>query len=465
MTQLRLYNTLTRSKDPFVAIDGNRVRMYTCGPTVYSRQHIGNMRTYVFADLVVRSLRYFGYEVQQVINITDVGHLTDDADDGEDKMERAAQAAGETAWDIADKWTKLFQSDLAQLNVGEPSVWCKATDHIPEQIAMIEQLEEKGFIYTTDDGVYFDTSKDPGYGELARLDLEAQRSQERIEQVSQKRNRADFALWKFSPEGSGRQMEWDSPWGRGFPGWHIECSAMSVKYLGDTFDIHTGGIDHVPVHHPNEIAQSEAALGVRPWVRFWLHGGWLLFEGQKMSKSSGGILALDELAERGIEPMVYRYFLLSGHYRQQLSFNDEGLEGAKAAYKRLYRRAAELRESDESRGAPLLDEVRERFRGALADDLNAPRALAVVWEVVRNDELGAVEKSTLLAEFDAVLGLDLANAKLEGGGDERIDALVRERDESRAAKNWARADEIRDELAAEGIVIEDSPDGTRWHRG
>ncbi len=267
MTQLRLYNTLTRTKEEFAPLESGAVRVYTCGPTVYSRQHIGNLRTYVFSDLLVRGLRLFGFEVKQVINITDVGHLTDDSDDGEDKMEQAAAASGETAWDVAERWTTIFREDLAKMNIGEPAIWCKATDHIAEQIEMIEKLEGKGFIYTTDDGVYFDTAKDPHYGELARLDIESQQSQDRIEGASQKRNRGDFALWKKSPEdGPRRQMEWDSPWGRGFPGWHIECSAMSTKYLGEQFDIHTGGVDHVPIHHPNEIAQSENALGVRPWV-------------------------------------------------------------------------------------------------------------------------------------------------------------------------------------------------------
>ncbi|MCP4002687.1 MAG: cysteine--tRNA ligase [bacterium] len=453
-------------KEGFAPLESGAVRVYTCGPTVYSRQHIGNLRTYVFSDLLVRGLRMFGFEVKQVINITDVGHLTDDSDDGEDKMEQAAAASGETAWDVAERWTTIFREDLAKMNIGEPAIWCKATDHIAEQIEMIEKLEGKGFIYTTDDGVYFDTAKDPHYGELARLDIESQQSQDRIEGASQKRNRGDFALWKKSPEdGPRRQMEWDSPWGRGFPGWHIECSAMSTKYLGEQFDIHTGGVDHVPVHHPNEIAQSENALGVRPWVRFWLHGGWLMFDGEKMSKSKGGILALDELEERGIEPLAYRYFLLNGHYRQQLSFNDEGIEGAKTAYRRLHRRAAEIRQADDSAGGDRVAGFRERFVEAISDDLNAPRALAVTWEVVRSDVLGSREKAGLLAEFDQVLGLDLAQAEVAAGeSDERIDALVRGRDEARAARDWARADEIRDQLQAEGIVLEDSPDGTRWHR-
>ncbi len=272
MTELMLYNTWSRGKERFEPLDPGLVRIYSCGPTVGGRQHVGNMRPYLFADLLTRTLRFAGYRVRHVIHITDVGHLTDDADAGEDKVEQAAREGGLSAWDVAEKWTHLYKQDLAKLRVREPDVWCKATDHIPEQIDMIRKLEEKGFTYRTSDGIYFDTSKDPNYGRLARLDLEAQQSGERIARATEKRNPVDFALWKFSPaEGPRRQMEWESPWGVGFPGWHIECSAMSSKYLGVPFDIHTGGVDHLPVHHPNEIAQSEIAFDVRPWVRFWMH--------------------------------------------------------------------------------------------------------------------------------------------------------------------------------------------------
>jgi len=318
--ELVLYNTLTRTKEPFAPLEPGRVRIYSCGPTVYNRQHLGNLRTYLFPDLLNRTLRYFGYPVRHVINITDVGHLTSDADSGDDKMEKAARETQTSAWEIAAKWTAVFRADLAKLHFREPDVWCKATDHIPQQIEMIRALEAKGFTYRTGDGIYFDTAKDPHYGELARLDLAAQAASGRIEHASEKRNPSDFALWKLSPPSAQRQMEWDSPWGRGFPGWHIECSAMSVEYLGKTFDIHTGGADHIPVHHPNEIAQSENALGVRPWVRYWMHTGWLMFEGEKISKSTGGsVLNLDELIAKGFEPLAFRYFALGGHYRQQLT--------------------------------------------------------------------------------------------------------------------------------------------------
>ncbi len=467
MSELRLYNTLSRTRERFEPLDPAQVGVYSCGPTVYSHQHLGNMRAYVFADLLKRTLRWFGWEVRHVINITDVGHLTDDADEGEDKMEVAARRSGESAWDVAERWTAIFKRDLERLRVLEPDVWCRATDHIDEQIEMIRRLEARGFTYVTADGVYFDVSKDPGYGELARLRLDEQAPGERIEHADVKRNRADFALWKLSPaDGAQRQMEWDSPWGRGFPGWHIECSAMSTRYLGEQFDIHTGGVDHIPVHHTNEIAQSENALEVRPWVRFWMHGGWLMFNDEKMSKSRGSVRTLDDLIADGVDPGAFRFFLLGAHYRQQMSFTDEALQGARTAHARLLRRAAELRASEDSRGAEHVEGYRERFREALADDLNAPRALAVVWEVVRSGELGDVQKHELLSDLDEVLGLGLADAELpEGESDARIDGLVRERDEARAARDFARADALRDQLQAEGIVLEDSPDGTRWRRG
>jgi cysteinyl-tRNA synthetase len=468
MSDLRLYNTMTRTKQVFAPLLPPTVRVYSCGPTVYSRQHLGNLRTYLFVDLLARSLRFFGYEVRLVVNVTDVGHLQSDADTGDDKMEKAAREEKLSAREIADRWLRVFREDLAKLHFHEPDVWCKATEHIPEQIEMIRALEQKGFTYRTSDGVYFDTSKDPHYGELARLDLAAQEATARIEHASEKRDVSDFALWKLSPkEGPRRQMEWESPWGRGFPGWHIECSAMSTKYLGETFDIHTGGADHVPVHHTNEIAQSENALDVRPWVRFWMHAGWLMFDGEKISKSTGGsALNLDEMMAAGFEPLVFRYFALGGHYRQQLTFSDDALRGAQASWHRLVRHAAELRELSSSAGAPFADELRAKFRAALADDLNAPRALAVVWEAVRSDALGAREKYALLCEWDSVLALGLADARVAPAeADAEIDGLVRERDQARAAKNWKRADELRARLSDIGVELVDSPQGTRWRRG
>ena len=519
MAELQLYNSLARRKQRFEPLEPGRVRIYSCGPTVYSHQHLGNMRTYVFADLLRRALQYFGFEVKHVINITDVGHLTDDADGGEDKMELAARDAGQSIWDIADKWTRIFKDDLKKLRVLEPDVWCKATDHVPEQIRMIETLEQKGFTYRADDGIYFDVSKDPNYGELARVDLETQRAQERIASAGAKRNPADFALWKLSPsEGPRRQMEWESPWGTGFPGWHIECSAMSSRYLGSPFDIHTGGIDHVPVHHTNEIAQSESALGVRPWVLVWMHAGWLMLDGGKLSKSTGGAPTLDDLVSAGIEPAAFRYFTLGAHYRQQAHLTEEGLRQAQRSWRRLRRHMENWRGANPDPGDPAAPSsseeavrCRERFRAALADDLNAPRALAAVWETVRNEKLSDSEKAVLLADFDRVLGLGfreaagleptegeggkawLASASVEGGPGEisasatlvvsasasnrslviapgfrpeqqpRIKELLDERDTARVQRDWDRADSLRDQLLAEGVSVEDSPTET-WAR-
>ena len=465
MTELRLYNTLMREKRTFESIEPKRVRIYTCGPTVYSRSHLGNMRPYVFADLLRRTLLSRGYEVRHVINVTDVGHLAGDTDDGEDKMELAARTTGLSAWDIAEKWTAVFKADLVKLNVLEPHVWCKATDHIPDQIALIQTLEEKGFTYRSADTIYFDTSKDPNYGELARLNLDAQQTQERIEGAAHKRNPADFALWKLTPGEVRRQMEWESPWGVGFPGWHLECSAMSSRYLGVPFDIHTGGIDHVPIHHTNEIAQSEAAFGVRPWVNTWMHNGWLMFESGKMAKSAGTTVTLEDIEADGIEPLSMRYLLLNAHYRQQMNYSGDAISGAQSAHRRLLRHVEEYARSDESEGAEHVEPYRRRFADAIADDLNSPQALAVVWEMVRATELGAVEKSGLLAEFDRVLALGLDGAKIEAPDlDEDVKRLIAEREQARADRDFARADEIRDELLADGIVLEDNPSGTRWRR-
>jgi cysteinyl-tRNA synthetase len=466
--ELRLYDTLTRQKRRFEPLREGEVGIYSCGPTVYSHAHIGNMRPYLFADLLKRTLLAVGYRVRHVINITDVGHLTDDADAGEDKMELGARRQGLSAWQLADKWTRVFLQDLERLGVLPPDVWCKATDHIPEQIELIEILERKGFTYRTSDGIYFDVSKDPHYGELARLDLAAQQAGERIEKASEKRSPADFALWKLSPrEGPRRQMEWPSPWGTGFPGWHAECSAMSSKYLGVPFDIHTGGVEHIPVHHTNEIAQSENAFEVRPWVRYWMHEEWLVSpSGEKISKSTGGLWTLDELVELGIEPRAFRLFFLQAHYRQKQAASLEAFRGAQAAYTRLVRHAEELREATQRGGEGTARGLRERFFDAVADDLNAPQALAVLWEAVRAPEIGPATKWDLVREMDAVLGLGLETARISGGDlDAEIEALVAEREAARRARDYARADAIRAELAGRGIVLEDSKEGVRWRRG
>jgi len=466
--ELVLYNTRTRRKEAFHPLDPDRARVYSCGPTVYSPQHIGNLRPYLFADQLVRALRMAGLEVTHVINVTDVGHLTqDDFDAGEDKMEKAARETGRTAGEIAAEYTQQWLDDRRRLNVPDPDVLCRATDHIDEQIAMIRRLEEKGYTYRLADGIYFDTAKFSRYAEFARLDREQQIEGHRIGEVEGKRQSADFALWKFAAEGVRRQQEWESPWGRGFPGWHVECSAMSTKYLGERFDIHTGGIEHIKIHHTNEIAQSECALDVQPWVQVWMHEDWIVFDGEKMSKSLGNIYVLEDLVGRGWLPLSFRYFVLQAHYRKQQNFQDDAMAAADRGYRRLLAQAADVRDAEGDPDAAAAAPHRERFRAAVFDDLNAPRALAVAGEVARDASLTPPTRRELLLEFDAWLALDLVRADPPSDAQEsdpRIDGLVDERQAARARKDFAEADRIRDQLAAEGIAIEDTPQGARWKR-
>lgn len=430
------------------------MRLYCCGPTVYNYAHIGNLRTYLFEDQLRRVLEYNGFDVQHVMNITDVGHLTSDADTGEDKMELGARRMGKSAWEIAEEYTQAFIEDLKALNIKMPSLWCKATDHIPEQIEFVQELEAKGFTYQTDDGIYFDSQKLSGYGQLARLDIEGLRAGARVEPGA-RRFVTDFALWKFSPEGEQRQMEWESPWGVGFPGWHIECSAMSAKYLGDYFDIHCGGEDHIPIHHTNEIAQTEAARGTR-LANFWMHGYFLQLDSAKMSKSTGDFLRLAMLAERAIDPVVYRYFCLTAHYRTQMSFSWESLEANATALNRLYKAAYDWGEPGN-----VIESVRDAFLAEVNEDLNFPKALALVWDMVRSDAVPADKKATLL-ELDLLLGLDIAAwAPKEALIPEAVLALVESREVARKAKDFREADRLRDEIKEIGFVIEDTREGPK----
>jgi cysteinyl-tRNA synthetase len=464
---LVLYDTRTRRKRPFAPLEPGRVRMYTCGPTVYAPQHLGNLRSQLFADLLKRTLLFEGYAVTHVINITDVGHLTGDVETGEDKMERAAAQSGRRADEIAAQYTAQWLRDRELVGCLAPEVLCKATEHIAEQIVLIQVLEQKGYTYRIADGIYFDTSKFPRYGEFARLDLAAQAAGSRIGDVPGKRQPADFALWKFAPPGTKRQQEWDSPWGRGFPGWHIECSAMATKYLGQRFDIHTGGVDHVGVHHSNEIAQSECAFDVHPWVGFWGHNEHLDLSGEKMAKSTGNVAVLDDLLARGIPPLAYRYFFLQAHYRQQQTYTEEAIDAAATGYDRLLHASAELRDTKGEIDAERIAPLRRRFREAIEDDLNAPRALAAAWEAARAPGLGSAERWAVLREADLVLGLDLAHGvprSERAESDPRIDALVAEREAARARRDFATADRIRNELLREGVQIEDTPQGPRWRR-
>ena len=469
MSVLSLYDTRTRAKHPFVPIEAGHARLYSCGPTVYAPQHIGNLRPYLFADLLKRALLAEGLRVTHVINITDVGHLASDADVGEDKMERAAARAGKSAAEIADSYTQQWQTDRRRLRCLEAEIYCRATDHILEQIEFAQRLEARGYTYRIDDGLYFDTSKFPRYAEFARLDLAGQAAGARIGDVADKRHPQDFALWKFAAPGVHRQQEWDAPWGRGFPGWHLECSAMSVRYLGTHFDIHTGGVDHISVHHTNEIAQTEAAFDVHPWVNVWMHNEFLDLGGEKLSKSKGHTLVLDDLIERGFEPLAYRYFFLQAHYRQQQAFSFDEMTSAATGWRRLLRSAVAVRDAD---GEPpeaerqTVADLRARFWDAVRDDLNAPKALAVTWEVARST-LSAAARRELLLDFERWLGLGLDTEVARADAreaDPRVDALVAERQAARQARDFARADAIRAQLDVEGIEVEDTRDGSVWRR-
>jgi cysteinyl-tRNA synthetase len=452
---LTLYDNYTRALRPFAPLRPDaEVGLYTCGPTVYDYQHIGNFRTFLFEDVLKRVLEWNGYRVRHVMNITDVGHLTSDADEGEDKMEKGARRTGKSAWEIAQLYTDAFLADMKALNIEGPSVMPRATDHIAEQIAFIADIEKNGYAYRTGDGVYFDTAKQKDYGHLARLDVKGLEAGKRVEQ-GEKRHITDFALWKFSPPGERRQMEWDSPWGKGFPGWHIECSAMAQKYLGDYFDIHCGGEDHIPVHHTNEIAQTEARVGTR-LANFWLHGYFLLANDAKMAKSAGEFLRLASLGERGVDPLAYRYLCLTAHYRSQLNFTWDALDAAAVALDRMRQGVYALR--DAGAAAPDAERI-ERFGNEINDDLNTPRALAVAWEVLRGDLPPAVRRATLVA-FDRVFGLGLAAwvPKVEAIPDD-VRALAEARAAARRAKQWAEADRLRGALHAAGWEMEDQPGG------
>lgn len=447
---LRLYDTYSRSLREFEPLRPPEVGLYTCGPTVYDYAHIGNLRTYIFEDILKRVLLLNGYRVKHVMNITDVGHLQADGDVGEDKMEVSARQKGRSAWELAQFYTDAFRADLARLNIQEPDVWAKATEHIAEQIETVKCIEAKGYTYRTEDGIYFDTSKLDDYGYLARLNVEGLQAGARVD-VGEKRNPTDFALWKFSAEGEKRQMEWDSPWGIGFPGWHIECSVMSAKYLGPYFDIHAGGEDHISVHHPNEIAQTQACYGTR-LANFWMHGYFLQVDTGRMGKSAGNFVRLQDLIDRGYDPMAYRYLCLGAHYRSRLTFSWDALDGAATALERL-------REAAYGWGEPgtASEEWMTAFSEQVNDDLSTTRGLAVAWDLVKSDLPGATKKATLL-RFDEVLGLGLGNWH-PAGVPEGVMALVAQRDAARAARQWSEADRLRDKIAEAGYEVRDTPEG------
>ncbi|TAK03786.1 cysteine--tRNA ligase [Patescibacteria group bacterium] len=451
---IRLYNTLTRKVEEFKPIQEGNVGIYACGPTVYWFAHVGNLRTYVFVDVLRRALSMAGLKTKLVMNVTDVGHLTDDADLGEDKMLLAMRREGKTAYDIARFYEAAFMKDLARLNVLPADAYPRATDNIPEQIDMIRRLEKNGYAYVTSDGVYFETSKLPDYGRLSGQKAEDKKAGARVD-MGEKRNSTDFALWKFSPTDGKREMEWESPWGKGFPGWHIECSAMSKKFLGVPFDIHTGGIDHVPVHHENELAQTQGADGVLE-ANVWMHGEFLTVDGGKMSKSLGNLFTLEELVTRGFDPLAFRYFCLGAHYRTKLNFTWEALTAAQNALKRL---RDTVRGWDEPGTVGCADHERA-FWKAIEDDLNTPEALAALWNMVEDASLPSAAKAKSLAVFDSVFGLglvDLVGKAIEVPDD--VHMLVQAREAARKAKDWKESDRLRDEIAVRGFAVEDGANG------
>ena len=460
---MKLYNTMDRKVEEFVPIEEGKVGMYCCGPTVYNYAHIGNLRTYIFEDILHRTLEEAGYRVKHVMNITDVGHLTGDGDDGEDKLGKRSRETGKSVWDIAAFYTDAFFADEKALNIKRPNVVCKATDHIQEMIALIKRLEEKGHTYTAGGNVYLSIDTIDDYGKLAGQKQEDKLSGARIAVDGNKRNPQDFVLWFTNSKFGEQAMMWDSPWGRGYPGWHIECSAMSMKYLGETFDIHCGGIDAIPVHHTNEIAQSEAATGHK-WVNYWCHGEFLLNDKGKMSKSSGEFLTLPVLVGHGYNALDYRYFCLGGHYRTQLKFSYEALDHAKSARERLNSMVAELKAKakPESTISEKAESYKDSFFAALFNDLRCPEALAVMWKMLKDNSITEGEKLSLLYSMDKVLGLDLD--KIEAKKEEKVGGeeewkLVEERKQAKAEKNYQRADEIRKELEERGYIVKDTPQG------
>jgi cysteinyl-tRNA synthetase len=451
---IQLYNTKSRSLEEFKPITEGTVSIYSCGPTVYHYAHLGNLRAYIFADTLQRLFTSEKYMVKHVINITDVGHMTSDGDTGEDKLEKGAAREGASVWEIAKRYENAFKDDLTGLNIPLTHyTFPRATDYIPEQIALIKTLEEKGYTYNISDGVYFDTSKFSRYADLAHLDIEGLQSGARVEENKEKRNITDFALWKFSPVDTKRQMEWDSPWGKGFPGWHIECSAMSEKILGKHFDIHTGGIDHIPVHHTNEIAQSECAHG-ETYVNYWMHVNFLNDTEGKMSKSSGDFLRLQTLIEKGYNPLAYRYFVLTAHYRKELAFSYEALAGAATAYTRITHFVLAHRKEK----GDILTSYLDACKQALQDDLNTPEAVAVIWKMMKDTTFEKRHICATLLAIDELLGLGLSTLE-EVHIPHDVEHLLAERKDAREKKEWATSDRIRDEIKAKGFVVQDTEEG------
>ena len=460
---LYFYNTLTKQKEKFEPEDGKEVRMYSCGPTVYKDASIGNMRTNIFQDILRRVLKYNGYTLKHAMNITDVGHLVSDGDEGEDKMIKSAREMHKSPLEIAEHYTKLFFEDLKALNVETPEIICKATEHIPDMIKYVQKLVDNGYAYETSTAIYFDVSKLDKYGVLSGINLDEQQAGARVEVDEEKRNPYDFAVWIKAPE--NHLMKWESPWGLAYPGWHIECSAMGQKYLGETFDIHTGGIDLIPTHHENEIAQSKGACGKVP-ARFWMHGEYLLINGGKMSKSLGNVYLLKDIIEKGYDPLVYRLFTYSSSYRNKINFTWEGIEANAKALNKLREGYQEHLVADFDDGIitdELVKKYEEDFHKAINDDLNMPQAMSVVWEVIKTS-VKSPKFAELLKKFDTVLALDIdkqipAKKLNDEEIPEEIITLAEQRKVARENKDWAESDRLRDEIQAKGYVIKDSKEG------
>ena len=500
MNKLKLYNTLSRKKEEFKPIKKGEVGLYTCGPTVYNYAHIGNLRTYIFEDILRRVLEYNGYKVKHVMNITDVGHLTGDQDMGEDKLEKGAKREGKSAWEIADFYTEAFKKDIARLNILEPNTWCKATDNIPEQIDLVKTLEKKGYTYKTTDGIYFDTSKFKDYNKLSHLKLEELQEGARVEKNEEKKNPTDFALWKFSPNppagGEKRQMEWESPWGVGFPGWHIECSAMSMKFLGGQLDIHCGGIDHINIHHTNEIAQSEAATE-KPFFNYWMHGAFLnISGGKKMAKSADNFLRLEKVENyefdikglkvgskgMNLNSLALRYLFLNTQYRKGLEFSWESLKAARISLGKIIDKVKGYKEAKE--GGKILKNYQDKFIEKINNDLNTAEALSIMWKVIRSKE-NEKDKLVTILDFDRVLGLNLEKIKpsksynlsaetgkfeVSGSGADLkmlpkdVKKIMVSRETAREKNNFEESDRLRNEIEKLGYIVEDTKDGMRVYK-
>ncbi len=459
--KIKLYNTLTKQKENLVPLNGNEVRIYSCGPTVYNYAHIGNFRTYVFMDNLRRIIKYNGYELKHVMNITDVGHLESDADEGEDKMEKAARRENKSPYEIAEFYTDVFLKDMKKLNIEIPEIIARATEHIPDMLEFAKKIVENGYGYETSTAIYFDVSKLDKYPVLSNRNVEDQIAGARVDVDPEKRNPYDFAIWIKAPE--NHIMKWDSPWGLSYPGWHLECSAMSRKYLGEVFDIHTGGEDHIPIHHENEIAQSKGAFGKIP-AKIWMHVAFLQVDGGKMSKSLGNVYTISQLEERRIEPLAFKLFCYTAHYRTKLNFTFEVAYSSQKTLNRLRESYIKHKNGNDNIDDKILEEYKNKFLEAINDDLNLPLAMGIIWEMLRNEEK-SFKIANLLLDFDRVLGLDLANSeeylKKQNNVDisEEIFELLEKRKKAREEKDWDLSDKIRDEINEKGYIVKDTKDG------